>query len=153
SAPQPSPPPPLPAAQVVTPPPPLPVFAPPELVVPAGPPVVAYDARPLRGDRDSGEIPPLPGRNPQTVGEYRIETGRLPAMAAAAAVNPLLPDATPMVPPPPRPMRWQPMVFAGIAVLAVAGGSIGYLIGAQKAAGPVADNSRPVVSGQNNPPP
>lgn len=147
-APQNAAPPPLPAAQVVSvSPPPLPVFAPQELVVPPQP---TYESP--RRDPDSGEIPPMPGRNPATQSEYRIETERMRALAAAAAMNPQMPDATPIMAPS-RPMRWQPFVFVGIAFLAVAGAGIGYLVGEQK--GKPTDDSGmgPVAMNGNGQPP
>jgi serine/threonine protein kinase len=150
NAPQSAAPPPLPVAQVVSvSPPPLPVFAPQELVVPETQPT--YESR--RREPDSGEIPPMPGRNPATQSEYRIETERLRALAAAAAANPQMPDATPIVPPN-RPMRWQSYAFVGIAMLAVAGAGIGYLVGEQKGKPTTGESGTgPVAMTGNGPPP
>jgi serine/threonine protein kinase len=122
-----APPPPLPVSQVLS-SPPVPAGMPRPMALPQEPVALPFS---LRRDPDSGEIPPMPGRNPLGIAEYRVETEKVRAMAAAQAGQPQ------GVRPASRWSRsWQPFAVAGIAALTIAGGSIGYFVGEKKAGPP-----------------
>ena len=135
----------LPESQLVAPPSPMPIVIPglhaPDLLIPQS------DPRSSKRDPDSGEIPPMPGRNPQNLAQYAIDTDRTRAVGTPM---PLGGPPQVMVPlPPERPRRWQPLAFAGIALLALGGAGLGYWWGTQRANPVVIDTGGPVVVADN----